>query len=82
MDRIMVLICAFVSLFDSITQSDILALLVLVIIGLIIIILIRLFIMLIPAVFLALVVWFLTDSLFWAGIIFLVVVAISVLKKL
>ena len=43
---------------------------------------IRLFIMLIPAVLLALVVWFFTEQLFWAGITFLVVAALSILKKI
>ena len=68
-------------IFDSIPQIDLVALVALVIIGIIIIMLIRLLIMLIPAVLLALVVWFFTGSLFWAGIVFLVVAALSILKK-
>jgi len=75
-------IYAVLGIFDSIPQFDILALVVLVIIGIIIILLIRLLLMLIPAVLLALVVWFFTNSLFWAGITFLVVAALSLLKKL
>jgi len=76
------LVYAVLGIFDSIPQIDIIALVVLVIIGIIIILLIRLLLMLIPAVLLALVVWFFTGSLFWAGIVFLVVAALSILKKL
>jgi hypothetical protein len=78
----MALIFAVMGIFDSIPQFDIIALVVLIIIGIIIILLIRLLLMLIPAVLLALVVWFFTNSLFWAGITFLVVAAFSLLKKL
>jgi hypothetical protein len=81
-DLPLAVIYAVLGIFDSIPQFDILALVVLVIIGIIIILLIRLLIMLIPAVLLALVVWFFTNSLFWAGITFLVVAAFSILKKL
>jgi hypothetical protein len=81
-DLTLAVIYAVLGIFDSIPQFDILALVVLVIIGIIIILLIRLLIMLIPAVLLALVVWFFTGSLFWAGITFLVVAAFSILKKL
>jgi hypothetical protein len=81
-DKIMALIYAVMGIFDSIPQFDIIALVVLVIIGIIIILLIRLLLMLIPAVLLALVVWFFTGSLFWAGITFLVIAALSILKKL
>jgi len=82
-DLIMAVIYAVIGIFDSIPQFDIIALVVLVIIGIIIILLIRLLLMLIPAVLLALVVWFLTGgSLFWAGITFLVIAALSILKKL
>jgi hypothetical protein len=78
----MAVLYAVLSIFDSIPQFDIIALVVLVIIGIIIILLIRLLLILIPAVLLALVVWFFTGSLFWAGITFLVVAALSILKKL
>jgi hypothetical protein len=81
-DLIMAVIYAVMAIFDSIPQFDIIALVVLVIIGIIIILVIRLILMLIPAVLLALVVWFLTGSLFWAGITFLVIAALSILKKL
>jgi hypothetical protein len=80
-DEIMALIYAVLGIFDSL-QFDIIALVVLVIIGIIIILLIRLLLILIPAVLLALVVWFFTGSLFWAGITFLVIAALSILKKL
>jgi hypothetical protein len=62
---------------------DITALIVLVIIGLIIIVLIKLFLVLIPAILVAVVVYFLTGGdLFWTGIAFLVVAALSLLSKL
>jgi hypothetical protein len=80
-DEIMALIYAVLGIFDSL-QFDIIALVVLVIIGIIIILLIRLLLILIPAVLLAIVVWFFTGSLFWAGITFLVIAALSILKKL
>jgi hypothetical protein len=81
-DQLMAVIYAIMGIFDSITMTDIIALVVLVIIGIIIILLIRLLLMLIPAVLLAIVVWFFTHSLFWAGVVFLVVAAVSILKKL
>ena len=82
MDQLMAVIYAIMGIFDSISMTDIIALVVLVIIGIIIILLIRLLLMLIPAVLLAIVVWFFTQSLFWAGVVFLVVAAVSILKKL
>jgi hypothetical protein len=81
-NELLAVLYAVLGIFDSITMSDIIVLVVLVIIGIIIIMLIRLFLMLIPAVLLALVVWFFTGSLFWAGIVFLVVAALSLLRKL
>ncbi|MCK4313580.1 hypothetical protein KAW04_02320 [Candidatus Bathyarchaeota archaeon] len=54
----------------------------LIIIGLVIIFVIRLLFMLIPAALVALVVWLFTGSLWWAGIAFLLVAALSVFKKL
>jgi hypothetical protein len=78
----MVVLYAVLSIFDSIPQFDVIALVVLVIIGIIIILLIRLLLILIPAVLLAIVIWFFTGSLFWAGITFLVIAALSILKKL
>lgn len=58
-------------------------LIILVIIGLIIIILIKLFLVLIPAILVAIVVYFLTaGDLFWTGVAFLVVAALSILSKL
>jgi hypothetical protein len=58
-------------------------LIILVIIGLAIIILIKLFLVLIPAILVAIIVYFLTGGdLFWTGIAFLVVAALSLLSKL
>ena len=82
MDTTWTVIFAVLGIFDSIPQFDIIALIVLVIIGIIIILIIRLLLILIPAVLLAIVVWLFTGSLFWTGITFLVVAALSVLKKL
>jgi len=61
---------------------DLTFLIILVIIGLVIIVLIKLFLVLIPAILVAIVVWFLTGDLFWTGIAFLVVAALSLLSKL
>ncbi len=62
---------------------DLTALVILVIIGLIIIVLIKIFLVLIPAILVAIVVYFLTGGdLFWTGIAFLVVAALSILAKL
>ncbi len=62
---------------------DIGFLIVLVIIGVIIIVLIKLFLVLIPAILVAVVVYFLTGGdLFWTGVAFLVVAALSILSKL
>jgi hypothetical protein len=58
-------------------------LIILVIIGLVIIVLVKLFLVLIPAILVAIVVYFLTGGdLFWTGIAFLVVAALSLLSKL
>jgi hypothetical protein len=62
---------------------DIAFLVILIIIGLVIVVLIKLFLVLIPAILVAIVVYFLTGGdLFWTGIAFLVVAALSVLAKL
>jgi hypothetical protein len=61
---------------------DLLGLIGLIILGLVIIFLIRLVLILLPAAVVAFVVWWLTRSTWWAGIAFLVVAALSILKKL
>jgi hypothetical protein len=61
---------------------DLTALIILVIIGLVIIVLIKLFLVLIPAILVAIIVYFFTGDLFWTGIAFLVVAALSVIAKL
>ncbi|MGQ9550886.1 MAG: hypothetical protein ACUVUE_00530 [Candidatus Bathycorpusculaceae bacterium] len=66
----------------SLFGYDILGLIVLIIIGLIIIFIIRLLLVLIPAAIVAFIVWFFTGSLWWGGIAFLVIAALSILKKL
>lgn len=62
--------------------ADLLGLIGLIILGLIIIFVIRLLLILIPAALVAFIVWFLTGSLWLAGIAFLVIAALSVFKKL
>jgi hypothetical protein len=54
----------------------------LIILGLIILLIIKLIIVLIPAAIVAAIVYFLTGSMWWAGLAFLIVAALSVLKKL
>jgi hypothetical protein len=54
----------------------------LIILGLIILLVIKLIIVLIPAAIVAAVVYFLTGSMWWAGLAFLIVAALSVLKRL
>ena len=66
----------------SLFGYNVLGLIGLVILGLIIVFIIRLVLILIPAIVIALVVWFLTGSTWWAGIAFLVIAALSMLKKL
>jgi hypothetical protein len=53
----------------------------LLVVGVIVIMLIGALIFLLPAAILAVVVWFLTGSMFWAGVVFLVIAVISLLKK-
>ena len=63
---------------------EFLAFLALIVIGIIIIVIVvELIIVFLPAVLIAVVVWFLTGgSLFWAGVAFLVVALISIIKKI
>ena len=64
------------------TLGDLALLLLLVIIGIVIIILIaKILLFILPAAIIALVVWFLTGNLLWAGIAFLVVAFLSLLKR-
>jgi len=66
----------------SLFGYDVIGLIGLVVLGLIIIFIIRLVLILIPAIIVAVVVWFFTGSMWWAGIAFPVIAALSVLKKL
>ena len=61
---------------------DLVGLIGLILLGLVIIFIIRLVIVLIPAAVVAFVVWYLTQSTWWAGLAFLVIAALSILKKL
>jgi len=61
---------------------EIVALLILLVIGLIIIIVIaKVLLFFLPAAIIAVVVWFLTESWFWAGVAFLIIAFISVAKR-
>jgi membrane protein YdbS with pleckstrin-like domain len=66
----------------SLLTYDLMGLIGLIILGLVILLVIRLIIVLIPAAIVAVVVYFLTDSTWWAGLAFLIIAALSILKKL
>ena len=61
---------------------DLMGLVSLIILGLIVVLLIRLVVILLPAAVVAFVVWFITENTWWAGVAFLVIAALSILKKL
>lgn len=62
--------------------GDLAVLLLLVVIGIVIIVVLaKVVLFVLPAGIIALVVWFFTGSLFWAGIAFLVVAFISLLRR-
>jgi hypothetical protein len=62
---------------------DLCGLIGLIIIGVVIIFVIRLIIVLIPAAIVAFVVWYITNGNLWlTGVAFLVIAALSILKKL
>ncbi len=61
---------------------EFLVLVVLFIIGILIIIfIVKVLLFIIPGAIVALVVWFLTGSLFWAGVAFLIVAFLSLLRR-
>ncbi|MEM3673538.1 MAG: hypothetical protein QW468_04880 [Candidatus Bathyarchaeia archaeon] len=63
-------------------MTDLALLLLLLVIGIIIIILIvKILLFILPAAIIALLVWLLTGSLLWAGVAFVVVALISLLKR-
>jgi hypothetical protein len=62
---------------------DIAFLILLLVVGLVIIILIaKVLLFILPAAIIALIVWFFTGSVFWAGVAFLVLALISLAKRL
>lgn len=62
---------------------DLLGLIGLIILALVIVFVIRMILILIPAAIVAFVVWFITDGNLWlTGVAFLIVAALSILKKL
>jgi hypothetical protein len=61
---------------------DLLLLILLVVVGIaIIVILAKVLLFILPGAIVAVVVWFLTGSLFWAGVSFLVVAFISLVRR-
>ncbi len=66
----------------SFVGYDLMGLIGLIVLGLIIIFLIRLVLVLVPAVLVAIIVYWLTGSTWWAGLAFLVIAALSIVKKL
>ncbi len=84
------LLCLFTGLLSlpsldigSYNIFEIILFVVFIIIGLaIVIFLIKLFLIFLPAAIIAFVVWFLTGSLLWAGISFLIVSLLSIFRKL
>ena len=61
---------------------DVAFLVLLLVIGLVIIVLLaKVLLFVLPAAIIAFVVWFLTGSIFWAGVAFLVVALISLLRR-
>jgi hypothetical protein len=54
----------------------------LLILALVIILVVRLFLILVPAVLAAIVVWFVTENSWLVGVALLVIVALSILKRL
>jgi len=62
---------------------DIAVLVLLLIIGIVIIVVLaKIFLFVLPAAIVAIIVWFLTGSVFWAGIAFLVVALISLVARI
>jgi hypothetical protein len=79
----MVIVLALFSLpFQLPPLYDAALLLLLLVIGLIVIVVVaKILLFILPAGIIALAVWFLTGSLFWAGVAFLVVAFISLLRR-
>ncbi len=61
--------------------GEIVILAILLILAFVIIALLRVFFMLLPAAIVAFVVWFLTRNLTWAGLAFLIIAILSILKR-
>jgi hypothetical protein len=66
----------------SLFGYDLMGLIGLIVLGLVIVLIIRIVLVLIPAAIVAFLVWFFTGSTWWAGIAFLIIAALSILKKL
>lgn len=61
---------------------DLMGLIGMIILGLVIIFIVRLVLVLVPAAVVAFVVYWLTGNTWWAGFAFLIIAALSILKKL
>lgn len=81
MDLLSFLLALQSSVLGNLT-ADITLALILIIVGIIIIVLVKILLVFIPAILIAFLVWFFTGSIFWAGIAFLVVAALSLLSRL
>jgi len=66
----------------SLFGYDLVGLIGLIVLGLVIIFIVRIVLILIPAAIVAFLVWFFTGSTWWAGLAFLIIAALSILKKL
>ncbi len=79
-----IFLCLYVSFIQGGKQLliEVLGLIGLILLGLLIILIIKLLFMLVPAAIVAVVVWLLTGSTWLAGIAFLIVAALSILKIL
>ena len=66
----------------SLFGYDLMSLIGLIILGLVIVFIIRIVLVLIPAAIVAFLVWFFTGSTWLAGLAFLAIAALSILKKL
>ncbi len=66
----------------SLFGYDLIGLIGLIVLGLVIVLIVRIILVLIPAAIVAFLVWFFTGNTWWAGIAFLIIAALSILKKL
>jgi membrane protein implicated in regulation of membrane protease activity len=61
--------------------GELIIVIIILILGLIIIAVLRALLFLLPAAIVAVVIWFLTGNLTWAAVAFLIIAALSILKR-